>query len=86
MTDNQRKPAIRYAEFNDAWEQRELVELSKRTYGGGTPNTMKPEYWGGSIPWIQSSNLTEDNFSATICKYISHEGIVDSATQIIPSN
>lgn len=69
-----------------AWEQRELGDLAKRTYGGGTPNTMKPEYWNGDIPWIQSSNLTETSFSASICKHVSHAGIVNSATQIIPKN
>jgi len=27
MTENQRKPVIRFAEFTDAWEQRKLVDL-----------------------------------------------------------
>ena len=80
------RPEIRFAGFTDAWEQRELGDLAKRTYGGGTPNTMKPEYWNGDIPWIQSSNLTETSFSASICKHVSHAGIVNSATQIIPKN
>ena len=70
-----------------AWEQYKLSDISERTYGGGTPNTSTPKYWNGSIPWIQSSDITDGVlFDATINKRISEEAVVESATQIVPEN
>ena len=33
MTEKQTKPAIRYAEFTDAWEQRKLGDIVQITMG-----------------------------------------------------
>ena len=87
MADKSKKPAIRFAEFTDAWEQRKVEELASDTYGGGTPSTSNDEFWNGTIPWIQSSDLTEHQvFGVTPRKYISQTAVMSSATKIVPEN
>ena len=80
-------PEIRFAGFTDAWEQRKVEELASDTYGGGTPSTSNDEFWNGTIPWIQSSDLTEHQvFGVTPRKYISQTAVMSSATKIVPEN
>ena len=70
-----------------AWEQRKLGEIAEKTFGGGTPSTSNPDFWSGKIPWIQSSDLTEDNlFDVKPRKFISKLAIKSSASKIIPKN
>ena len=85
---NQNKSVkIRFKGFTEAWEQRQLEELASKFTGGGTPNTSNPNYWNGEIPWIQSSDLEEDDvLSLTVKKHISQEGLKNSAAKIIPKN
>ena len=80
-------PELRFPGFTGAWEQRKLEELASKFTGGGTPNTSNPNYWNGEIPWIQSSDLKEDDvLSLTVKKHISQEGLKNSATKIVPKN
>ena len=70
-----------------AWEQRKLGDVVEKCYGGGTPQTSVEEYWTGNIPWLQSSNLVDDDVqSVKIEKYISKEAIDKSAAKMIPSH
>ena len=70
-----------------SWEQRKLGELVGSTYGGGTPKTDIAEYWNGDIPWIQSSNVKEDQlFDIDIPKAITRKGLANSAAQIVPAD
>lgn len=83
----QLKPELRFPGFTNDWEQRKLEELASKFTGGGTPNTSNPNYWNGEIPWIQSSDLKEDDvLSLTVKKHISQEGLKNSATKIVPKN
>ena len=80
-------PEVRFAGFTEAWEQRKLGEIAEKTFGGGTPSTSNPDFWSGKIPWIQSSDLTEDNlFDVKPRKFISKLAIKSSASKIIPKN
>ena len=73
--------------INNSWEQRKVSSLASRTIGGGTPSTSKSEYWNGSIPWIQSSNLSEESlFDVSVQKHISQAAIKESTTQVIPGH
>ena len=59
--------------------------MAGRTYGGGTPSTLNPSFWGTGTPWIQSSNVPEDcYFDIDISKYVTSVGIDNSAAQIVP--
>ena len=80
-------PEVRFVGFTEAWEQRKLGEIAEKTFGGGTPSTSNPDFWSGKIPWIQSSDLTEDNlFDVKPRKFISKLAIKSSASKIIPKN
>ena len=81
------EPEIRFEGFTGPWEQRKLGECAGVTYGGGTPKTDEPAYWGGDIPWIQSSNVLEDElFNIEIPKAITKTGLAKSAAQLVPAN
>ena len=82
-----KKPNIRFAGFEDDWEQRKLGEIATETYGGGTPKTSNEEFWKGDIPWIQSSDLIDEClFDVRPRKCISQEAVSKSATKLVPQN
>lgn len=80
-------PEIRFPGFTEDWEQRKVFEISKVTYGGGTPKTNTKEFWNGNIPWIQSSDLEINRlFNVSPKKKITNEAVKKSAAKIIPPN
>mgnify|MGYP000099339271 CR=1 FL=1 len=80
-------PEIRFKGFTGAWEQRKIKDLAANTYGGGTPSTSNPDFWEGSIPWIQSSDLSEHNlFRVRPRKFISQAAVTNSPVKIIPES
>lgn len=80
-------PEIRFPGFTGDWKRYKLGEVVGNTYGGGTPKTNVEEYWNGEIPWIQSSNVAEDEmFDIDISKKISEQGLAKSATKLVPEN
>lgn len=80
-------PEIRFDGFDDKWKKARISDISRRHYGGGTPSTEKPEYWTGTIPWIQSSDLVEgQNGEIQPLKFITHEAVVRSAATIVPKD
>ena len=81
------KPRIRFKGYTEAWERRKLGEIAGNVIGGGTPKTSVAEYWDGSIPWIQSSNIQENEmFEFEIPKSITQLGLDKSAAKLIPKN
>ncbi|MCY8309412.1 restriction endonuclease subunit S [Bacillus vallismortis] len=80
-------PKIRFAGFTDAWEQRSVSDFAEEAYGGGTPKTSVDEYWGGNLPWIQSSDLAEHQVSdIQTKKKITKIGLKNSAAKLVPAN
>jgi len=53
---------------------------------GGTPSTLKKEYWnGGDIPWLNSSEL--NNYVITTSNnFITKQGLKSSAARLMPPN
>ena len=83
----QQIPAIRFRDCSDAWEQRKVFDMSEITFGGGTPKTGNEDYWQGNFPWIQSSDLKNDQLCNVIpTKFITDEAINKSATKAVPAN
>ena len=78
-------PSLRFGEFTDDWEEKRLGEIGN-FLGGGTPSKKISKYWSGNIPWISSSDLSEDNFFVNVSKFITKEALEKSATKIIPKN
>ena len=78
-------PLLRFKGFTGDWEQRKLGDVSKSVIGGGTPKTSVDEFWDGEIPWLQSSDLIQDNLQAiNVRKKITQTAIKKSAAKLIP--
>jgi type I restriction enzyme S subunit len=76
---------LRFPEFSGEWDSFKLVELGK-FIGGGTPSSSNLSFWTGSIPWISSSDIKEDNINnISISRYITEEAIEKSATKYCPA-
>ncbi len=69
-------------EIPSHWEAKRL-KFVVSTYGGGTPNTGKPEYWNGEIPWVSPKDMKRDFIDATE-DYLTELGVAESATKIVP--
>ena len=83
----ERIPTVRFATFKEEWEQRKVFDMSEITFGGGTPQTGIEDYWQGNFPWIQSSDLKNDQLCNVIpTKFITDEAINKSATKAVPAN
>ena len=80
-------PHLRFSGFTAGWEQRTLTEHITSSLGGGTPSTSIAKYWEGNLPWIQSSDLAQDDLhSYRINKHISESAVKETAAKHIPAN
>ena len=50
---------------------------------GGTPSRNKAEYWGGTIPWINSGKANDFRVMSP-SEYITDAGLRNSATKLLP--
>lgn len=72
--------------FAGEWEKTVLGTVSSFCTGG-TPSKKREDWWNGDIPWISSSDLTEDAItSVNINRYISKDAVEHSATRICPKD
>ena len=51
---------------------------------GSTPLTHKPEFWGGNIPWITPTDITNKNEISTSERLLTIEGL--DSIRILPEN
>lgn len=65
------------------WEVVRLNKVVKEFYNGGTPDTKVREYWDGDIPWVTGADFISQRISQ-IRRYITMEGVKNSATNLIP--
>ena len=80
------EPLLRFRSFSDCWHKNLLGNLGS-FMGGGTPSKSEEKYWNGSIPWISSSDMTEDSVTRiNISRYINYNAIDNSATKLCPEN
>lgn len=61
-----------------------LNEIAK-IYSGGTPDRKKPEYWGGNIPWIKTTEVNYRVIKESE-EYITDEGLKNSSAKLIKPN
>ena len=76
------------SQFIEMFNDSPLVRLEDHieTQSGGTPNTKKSEYYdGGTIPWLSSGEVNQGYISSTE-KYITEEGLENSAAKWVPKN
>lgn len=80
-------PIYRFEKFDKNWLFVKISDLASQFKTGGTPSTKEPTFWGGSIPWIQSSDIQKDILFGVIPqKFISEEGLQNSSAKLIPKN
>ena len=84
MAENMNKPAIRFAGFTEAWEQRKFEDLYDYASEGGTPDTNNPAFYeGGKIPFVKIEDTVEKYIDSPK-SYITEEGMNHSSAWLIP--
>ena len=83
MAEKSKKPAIRFAGFTDAWEQRKLGDMAD-IIGGGTPSTGVSEYWDGDIDWYAPAEIADQIFVNSSQRKITAEGFAHSSAKMLP--
>lgn len=87
MAEIMKMPAIRFKGFSEEWEEKQIADLCSETTGGGTPKTTESRYWNGDTPWLQSSDLVENQLSSVVYrKTITEHGLKSSATKLVPAD
>jgi type I restriction enzyme S subunit len=78
------RPKLRFPEFKDKWNIKKLKEIGS-FLGGGTPSTKEKNFWNGDIPWISSSDVSDENiFEVRKTRFITIDAVNKSATKVIP--
>ena len=73
-------PVLRFPEFqNDGeWIAKSIKDIAK-TFSGGTPTVGNSDYYGGSIPFIRSGEITK----STTDLFITELGLSSSSAKIV---
>jgi type I restriction enzyme S subunit len=70
-------------EIPKGWEWCRLSELYPST-SGGTPARTNSEFWGGSVPWLKSGEMTDGYITDLPEEMISEAGLQNSSTTMFP--
>lgn len=74
-----------YPEIPRDWKICKLKHVAN-TYAGGTPSTVKNEFWeNGNIPWLPSGKL-KNSIIDTAEKFVTELGLNNSSTKMIKPN
>jgi len=68
--------------FGGEWEVKRIGTFTDCT-AGGTPSTLVPSYWGGSIPWMNSGELNL-KLVEDVDGRVTEKGLNNSSTKMIP--
>ena len=71
-------PHLRFPEFTAEWEKYKLSEVCS-FFSGGTPSSLKKEYYDGNIPFIRSGELHDDQTEL----FITEDGLKNSAAKMV---
>ncbi len=69
----------------EEWKEYKLEDVCLAIYSGGTPSSMKENYWDGDIPWL-SSGETNQRFIYNTEKKITEDGVNNSSTKLANKN
>lgn len=82
-----KKPKIMFSNYKNNWKIFSIYNLANVFQSGGTPSTKDSTSWGGTIPWIQSSDIKKDILFGVIPqKFISEDGLQNSSAKLISKN
>ncbi len=83
MSEKYVKPHIRFAGFDEEWEQRKLGDVAE-IVGGGTPSTSIKDYWDGDIDWYTPAEIAEQIYITSSQRKITEEGYNHSSAKMLP--
>ena len=70
--------------FSGKWETKKLGDIAEMN-SGGTPSTSIPEYYGGNIPWVSITDMTNvRKYLFTTERNLTDKGFANSATKMFP--
>jgi type I restriction enzyme S subunit len=72
-------------EIPEEWKVMRLGSVSLNFINGGTPSTYNPDYWDGDVPWMTSAHIS-GRIVMTGQRYITKEGLKNSATNLVPKD
>ena len=65
---------------------RSLGSIARIT-SGGTPSRARPEFWGGDIPWVKTTQVQNGVVGAAdIDEFITPEGLRQLGSKLVPKN
>lgn len=70
-----------YGSFPSSWETASLKEVCKQIQAGGTPSTSNGNYYGGSIPWVKTGELSQRRVRETE-ETITEAGLKNSTARL----
>jgi type I restriction enzyme S subunit len=65
------------------WEEKRLGEIAE-IVGGGTPETVKPEYWDGEIQWFTPTEI-RSKYISNSKRTITQSGLSKSSAKLLPA-
>lgn len=76
------KPQLRFSEFEGEWQNKKLGEVADVT-AGGTPSTLRRDFWNGDIRWMNSGELNLKRVFE-VENRITEKGLKNSSTKFLP--
>ncbi|URL07264.1 restriction endonuclease subunit S [Avibacterium sp. 21-595] len=71
----------------EGWDGFTIKDCCKKLYNGGTPKRKIDSYWNnGTIPWLSSGEVCNNNILIQSKEFITKEGLSQSAAKIVPIN
>lgn len=67
------------------WQLTTIGDIAIKIQAGATPSTLKKEYWGGDIRWMNSGELNL-KMVREVENRITQSGLRNSSTKLIPEN
>lgn len=74
---------IRLDKFRGEWREYTIDNITQSVITGGTPSTSNPEYWGGNIPWLSSTEIHQKRIIRPTT-YITDLGLQNSSAKMAP--
>ncbi len=71
-------------EIPEGWEVGCIDALCSSIENGGTPKRREPRYWGGSIPWFKTGELTDGPLLQSD-ERITSDGLTESSCKLWPT-
>lgn len=73
---------IRFPGFSEKWEEKKLGEVAK-IVGGGTPDTLKNNFWNGEINWFTPTEI-KNKYAKESQRKITRLGLKNSSSKLLP--